>query len=138
MFVAPCTSTGTSDLPVKALMPSLPKPPVPHVHTVPSDLRMMLPRAPPQREITSAANAIESCETNSSPTTARTRFVVFSFFICGSFLPFPWPLRISGNDYAVKTFHTRVCIRFGESGYAGRVGEGLQRLPVNKVRGILQ
>src|SRR6266699_7172365 len=71
MFVAPCTSTGTSDLPVKALIPNLPKPPVPHVHTVPSDLRMIVPRAPPQREITSAANAIESDSSKSRPTTPR-------------------------------------------------------------------
>src|SRR4051812_17838459 len=57
MLAAPCTSTGTSERPMVLLMPSLPKPSAPHVHTVPSDLRMSVPLAPPQRETTSAETA---------------------------------------------------------------------------------
>src|SRR5437016_101415 len=70
MLVGPCTSTGTSDRPLVVLRPSLPEKLAPHVHTVPSDLRTIVPRAPPQRETTSAACAIESDKTSRPPATS--------------------------------------------------------------------
>src|SRR5882724_1839977 len=88
MLPAPWTSTGTSDRPVVVLMPSLPKPPVPHVHTVPSDLRIIVPRAPPQRETTSAQNPAIGI-TIIIPTTAWRRY----FIIPGKFsISFSHPL----------------------------------------------
>src|SRR4051794_25787764 len=53
-------------------MPSLPPIFDPHVHTVPSDLRTIVPRAPPQVEMTSAADAAHKAEQN---TMAETAFI---------------------------------------------------------------
>src|SRR6266700_2636723 len=97
MFEMPCTSTGTSDLPPVVLMPSLPKPPEPHVHTVPSDLRTIVPRAPPHREITSGAAKTGKFDVNKSPA------MVASLILIGSlFRRFHGSLFVSGHTQAVK------------------------------------
>src|SRR5712671_6327779 len=97
MLVGPCTSTGTSERPVAVLLPSLPKLPAPHVHTVPSDLRMIVPRAPPQRETTSAATAakgIAKANVPTAPIPAQDVFASSQVFV------FPRPICGTIADYA--------------------------------------
>src|ERR1700722_10449990 len=60
-------------------MPSLPPKFAPHVQTVPSDLRMTVPRAPPQMEMTSVPRANKAKEKTSNPTAICLRY-----FICAA------------------------------------------------------
>src|SRR6266436_2940051 len=89
MLAAPCTSTGTSERPVVVLIPSLPKPPVPHVHTVPSDLRMIVPRAPPQRETTSAQNPARG-GTRIIPTSVWRRYFIGASILLDFSVSYPF------------------------------------------------
>src|SRR6266404_6914909 len=73
MSPIPCTSTGTrTRFVVAEPMPSFPPMFDPHVQTVPSDFKMMVPLAPPQMEMTSAAGAIETSAKASDPTATYT------------------------------------------------------------------
>src|SRR5690348_7905961 len=78
MLLGPCTSTGTK---LRTNVDALPTPSLPpgrfapHVHTVPSDLRTMVPLAPPQTDVTSAPDAKETSEEIKTATHARTLLV---------------------------------------------------------------
>jgi hypothetical protein len=71
-------------------MPSLPKKFAPQVHTVPSDLRMIVPLAPPQIEITSALRADEASERINNPTAVR---VLYRMVVGRSFYSRPLRFR---------------------------------------------
>src|SRR6266478_3737200 len=107
MLPGPCTSTGTSERPVVVLMPSLPKPPLPHVQTVPSDLRMMVPRAPPQMETTSAERAtrgMAKANVATAPIPAQDAFAFSQAFM------FPWRIANAVAGYSP----TAACERVGK------------------------
>src|SRR5437879_5161848 len=89
MLPGPCTSTGTSERPVVVLMPSLPKLPAPHVHTVPSDLRITVPRAPPQMETTSAETATMGV---AKANVASTPILAHEAFAFSQAVMFPCPI----------------------------------------------